>query len=136
MANSVSDWFMQQYLAFLKAENSVKSLREFSAYLGVTDKALSTWMNGRNNPSYSTAVKISQRLEDFTLLDLLNYPRPAPADVLSALPEPLRSSLVSALTEVDFELKTRGLTNDSPEAREIIKTAFSKHGFDLNVIEG
>ena len=54
-------------------------------------------------------------------------------DLLSGLPEDLRSLISTALNEARSELVKRGITTGGQEAAEIVSTAFARHGLSLNV---
>lgn len=130
--NLVTNWFITKYLDWQRSNQALNSMAEFARYLEVGDKALNTWVNGRNNPSYRKAVQISQKLNDFTLLDLLGYPRPAihsESISLESLSDELRSRLKSALLEIRETVNEKSLDPESSEAKTISEEVLKKHGF-------
>lgn len=133
---TVSNWFITKYLDWQRENQELNSMAEFARFLGVGDKALNTWMNGRNNPSYKKALIICERLDDFSLIDLLGYPRPASgvSDVpIDSLPPQLQEKLSAALEEIEQTLKTRSIQPDTPEGLEISLSVLQKFGFSVNI---
>lgn len=136
MEETASAWFITKYLDWQKENQTLNSMAEFSRFLGVGDKAMNTWVNGRNNPSYKTAIKICSRLNDYTLLDLLGYPRPESESIpLASLPPELRERLRSALLEIEATLKERSIQPDSPAGAVISASVLQKFGFIINSME-
>lgn len=132
----VTDWFVTKYLDWQKENRSISSMAEFARYLDVGDKALNTWVNGRNNPSYRKAIQIAKKLDDYSLLDILGYPRPVSSDVpFDSLPADLRDRLRAALGEIEETLKTRSIQPDSPEGSAISESVLRKFGFTVSSIE-
>ncbi|MAT45334.1 MAG: hypothetical protein CL609_23645 [Anaerolineaceae bacterium] len=128
--NPVSAWFVNKYLDWQKANETLSSMAEFARYLGVGDKALNTWVNGRNNPSYKKAVQICEKLNDFSLLEMLGYSIPeSERSPLDSLPPDFRLRLEAASAEVERVLEERGLTGESPEAESIVIEIFEHFGF-------
>ncbi len=131
-SSSASAWLIGKYLDWQRDTGALASMAEFARYLEVGDKALNTWINGRNNPSYKKAVQICKKLGDFSLLEVLGY---AQEISLSSLPPELQALLRSALLEIEQALKRAGAQADSMEALEISKTILKKHGFSIDSIE-
>ena len=70
--------------------------------------------------------------------DILNVSRPVDprSTLLSAgFPPEFVEAILAARAEFSTELSKRGITQDSPEAREIIKQAFARHGVQLTDTE-
>jgi len=132
----VTDWFVTKYLDWQKENRSINSMAEFARYLDVGDKALNTWVNGRNNPSYRKAIQIAKKLDDYSLLDILGYPRPVSSEIpFDSLPSELRERLRAALGEIEETLKTRAIQPDSPEGSAISESVLKKFGFTVSSIE-
>ncbi len=132
---TVSNWLINKYLDWQRKNQEVSSMAEFARFLGVGDKALNTWVNGRNNPSYKKALLICKTLDDYSLLDLLGYPRPALESRISSfrfLPSDLQERFISALDEIEETLKTRSIQPDSEEGREISSSVLKKFGVRFN----
>lgn len=133
--NPVSAWFVNKYLDWQKANETLSSMAEFARYLGVGDKALNTWVNGRNNPSFKKAIQICEKLNDFSLLEMLGYSMPeSDKSPLDSLPPEIRGKLISALDELEVTLRTRSIQPDSAEGVEISISVLKKHGFNINAI--
>jgi len=131
---STSTWLMNKYLDWQKERGALTPLAEFARFLEVGDKALSTWLNGRNNPSYKTAVKICKKLGDYSLLEILGYSPP----VLDPKPLPFSSlppEFIKLLEEIDLEIaktfRERGITEYSAEAESIAREIMEKYGANV-----
>lgn len=130
---SVANWFIEKYLDWQRENKELNSMAEFSRYLGVGDKALNTWVNGRNNPSYKKALQVCKKLNDYSLLKILGYQQPdySPAS-LDSLPEELRNNLERALGEIRETFKSNDIESDSSEAETLSVEILKKHGFIFN----
>lgn len=115
------------------------SLDQFADYLGISQGYLSQLMNGaRKGMGRNTALVICQKLNDYSLLDILGYARPQPDEMpvpFSALPPELQSLLRSALLEIDQALKSAGAQADSAEALRISTEILKKHGLAVESVE-
>ncbi len=65
---------------------------------------------------------------------------PKPSDPRTALleagfPAEFADNVLAARSEYSKELSEKGITQDSPEAREIVKKAFARHGIQLTDTE-
>jgi len=130
--NDSTSWLMTKYLDWQRDRGALASMAEFARYLDVGDKALNTWINGRNNPSYENALKICQKTNDFSLLDILGYSHPDSSPVqFSSLPP----EFVKLLEEIDLEIaktfRERGITEYSTEAESIAREIMEKYGANV-----
>lgn len=121
---SLKEWLTRQYLKW-QQENERISVRKWSKVLGVNYSYLNNLLTG-DNPSTSmqTAYQIGERLNDFTILEILGYPVPdAP---LIGFSDEERAIVLDLLEKVKTELA--GLSPEERESKliEIIASA----GFD------
>lgn len=134
----LSDWFEKALVKYQYEIGERVSLDEFAEYLGISQGYLSQLMNGaRKGMGRNTAIVICQKLNDYSLLDILGYTRPQPEEIpipFSSLPPELQSLLRSALLEIEQTLRTRSIQPDSPEGLEISISIMRKYGFSFNSI--
>jgi len=124
-----SSWLMSKYLDWQRDMGVLASMAEFARFLDVGEKALNTWINGRNNPSYKTVLKICKKLGDYTLLELLGYQRQSiPFDFL---PPEFLARLQSIDSEIKNTLRERAITEYSSEAEEVALEILEKYGAKL-----
>lgn len=129
----LSDWFERAYIHY-QVSNGRSSLDRFAEHIGISRGYLSQLMNGtRTTVSKNTAAAISERLDDYSLMDILGYSRPEPKPLpFSSLPP----DLVKLLEEIDREigqaLMDRGITSYTPEAERIAREILEKHGAKFN----
>lgn len=132
--NPVKTWFMNRYLDWQR-DNGRAPLKAFARFLRVSDKSLNHWMGGRNRPSYSMAVKICTQLNDYSLLDLLEFELSDVEASIDFLPSDMRERLRLALLEIGETLITRSIQPESTEAAEISTSVLKKYGFRVTEIE-
>jgi len=136
MAETIAQWLMKKYIEWITQEGSVQSQKAFADYLGIDRVVFNRYINGkRKDINYRNAMQIARRVGDYEILDILGYERPSDDDLLKDFPDELRESIVSALNDARSELVSKEITEGTSEAREIIITAFAKHGLSINVIE-
>lgn len=110
---TLKQWLEYQYLKW-QQENGRISVRKWSKILGVNYSYLNNLITG-DNPSTSmqTAYQIGERLNDFSILEVLGYPVPdAP---LVDLPDEERSAILDWLESVKKAL------DDVPEHERMAK---------------
>lgn len=131
----VAKFFEKHYLKW-QLEFGRGSVEEFAKRLNISQGYLSQLLNGtRKGVGYKTALRISEKLNDYTLLDILGYKRPDTESIpLSSLPPELRERLRVALLEIEQTFKTRSIQPDSPEGLEISVSVLKKHGFTISDI--
>lgn len=99
---TLKEWLERQYLKW-QQENGRISVRKWSKVIGVNYSYLNNLITG-DNPSTSmqTAYLIGERLNDFSILELLGYPVPdAP---LVGLAEDERNAVLAWLENVKTDL--------------------------------
>jgi len=73
---SLENWLQRKYLEWQR-DNGLGSIKAFAKFLGLSYTTLLTIFNGdRDTTSMSTAYQIGERLNDFSILELLGYPAP------------------------------------------------------------
>lgn len=96
--NTLKEWLESRYLSW-QQENGRISIRKWSKVLGISYSLLNNMMTGNNTgTTMQTAYQIGERLNDFSILELLGYPVPdAP---LTDLPEEERNAILDWLESV------------------------------------
>jgi len=128
----LSDWFEKAYLQY-QIDHGRISLDVFAAHLQISRGYLSQLLNGtKNSMGRHTAVAIAEKLNDYSLLDILGYSRPEPKPVpFSSLPP----EFIKLLEEIDLEIaktfRERGITEYSAEAESIAREIMEKYGARL-----
>ena len=103
------------------------SITGFAKIMDISPSYLSQLMNGINKGmSYEVANKICLKLNDWSLFDLLAYPKPPEAN---QLPPDFKYRLENATNEVNRIFKERNLPSDTPEAEQIAIEIFERFGF-------
>lgn len=132
----ITSWFIDHYLSWQHERHALAPMAEFARYLETSDKSLNHWANGRNKPSYTSAVKICIKLHDYSLLDLLGYDAKSVDEVsIDFLPPELRDRLRLALLDLATTSRTRSIHPDSPEAIELSVATLKRYGFTVTKIE-
>lgn len=125
----LSDWFERAFIQF-QVENGRSSLDRFADHIGISRGYLSQLLNGyKTTIAKKTAIQISERLNDYSLLDILGYARPEPKPVpFSSLPP----DFIKLLEEIDREIaktfRERGITEYSEEAEQVAREIMEKYG--------
>ncbi len=131
----LSEWFEKALIRYQFEIGERVSLDQFADYLGISQGYLSQLMNGaRKGMGRATAIVICQKLNDYSLLDILGYARPQPEEIpvpFSSLPPELQSLLRAALLEIDQALKAAGAQASSAEALRISTEILKKHGLTI-----
>lgn len=70
-----SSWFETKYLEWQIRESGRKSVDKFSTYLGVSQPAVSSWLNGHRKPTGRNVEKLAEKLGP-EIYDLLGLQRP------------------------------------------------------------
>ncbi len=131
--NDLSDWFEKKYLEW-QMQKGRASLTKFSKFLGISKGYLSQILNGETKTiGMKSALQISEKLNDSSLLDILGYSVPdfSPAG-LETLPEELRNNLSRAIGEIREIFKTRAIDSSSPEGELLSAEILKKYGFIYN----
>lgn len=115
------------------------SAARFAAELGIAPQLLNDWMNQGRIPQGEN-INLLVDYFGYEIYDVLGLRRPEPDDPRTALlaagfEVDFVDALLAAQSEVTRELANRGIENDSPEAREIIRSIFRRHGIHLTETE-
>ena len=112
-----------------QVKNGRSTVQKFADFLGIGRPYLTMLMNGkRTSVSYPTALMISERLDDYTLLDLLGYARPTPKEITyDQLPPTYAIALKESMNEINT-LVAAGLDPHTPQGEQTIIQTFEKHG--------
>ncbi len=133
----LSTWLLAQFENW-KSETD-KTLADFAAYLDVPPTSLSNWINAGSKMRIDNVSKISEKLGP-EIYDVLGLRRPDADDPRSLLlsagfPAEFADKVLAARTEYSEELSKNGIAQDSPEAREIVRKAFARHGIQITDTE-
>jgi hypothetical protein len=125
-----NDWLTQKYVEWRgDAIGRDRSIKEFADWVDVSNQLMSDWMklNGKIPKHKKTIDKLVTKFgpEVYDLLGLVQ-PDTIPLD---QIPRAVRDRLTTAVYEVNSELESRGLSNASLEAEDIVIEIFEKHGF-------
>lgn len=134
MQTNMSKWFEKKYLEW-QLEFGISNLSSFAKHIGVSQSYISQLINGtRKSLSMKTAQSICEKLNDWTLYDILGYRRDfsSTSIPLESLSDDLRSRLILALHEIRKTVNERSLDPESPEAKTISEEVLKKHGFIVN----
>lgn len=133
-------WLRHAFLifqdVFLAEHGRLPFVKEWAVVLNVNDKSLSQWMNGTRLIPQDKAYIICEKTEDYSLLEILDYPMPSSRAVpLESLPPELRERLRDALVEISETIRKRAINTESDMAAELSKDILEKYGFTVNSIE-
>lgn len=131
----LQNWFENKYLKW-QLENGRATIEDFAKYVGISKSYATLILNGqRKNVSMPTAIQIAQKLNDYTILDILGYARPSEFDYLSdeklapianlilQFPEEVRPQIRTAIAKV---LATMIEANEIPSEEETLKLMAEK----------
>lgn len=66
-----------KFLEWQQAEGGRKTVKQFAAFIGVSQSTISTWWNGDRSPEGENIQKIANKL-GIEVYDVLGLPRPDP----------------------------------------------------------
>jgi DNA-binding XRE family transcriptional regulator len=119
--------------------NTDKSWSDFADFLDVSQQTMAAWKNGylKRVPSQENINKLVLHFGPivYEILGIERPPEDRIDDLLAVLPDELHSSIKEARAEYISEFVKRGISKDSPEARQIVIEAFEKRGIKVNVTE-
>ena len=102
MNTPLGQWLTQAYLQWQLDQNGIHSQTEFAQYLGISQSFLSMLISGKRNlTDPHIADQIATRLNDFSIYDILEIPRPDPRirelqTIYNALPPDKRDDFITA----------------------------------------
>ena len=110
---SLEGWLQRKYLEW-QQKNGIASVKDFAKFLDVPYTTLMNIFTGdRESTSMNTAYQIGERLNDFSILELLGYPVPD-APLVGFTPEQ-REYVLDFLSRVKTALE--GLPPDEQDAK-------------------
>lgn len=128
----IGEYFNRNYLKWQLA-NGRASVAAFADYCFMSKGYMSGLMNGKKaNLSLALAQQIAVKLNDYELLDILDYARPDGIFIPSSLPSDLQERLRLALSEISTTIKAKSLDPDSAEAARLASEILEK--YDLATI--
>jgi len=138
---SWKDYITKKYLEWRADKLGRKgSAAAFAREINISPQLLSDWMNKGQIVSDQENINKLVEFLGYEVYDVLGLRRPDAGDPRSTLlsvgfPSEFVEAVLAARAEFSAELFKRGITQDSPEAREIIKQAFARHGVQLTDTE-
>lgn len=72
-----TQYLEMKFLEWQQQQGGRKTVKEFAAYIGVSQSAISTWWNGERQPEGESLQKIASKL-GMEVYDVLGHPRPDP----------------------------------------------------------
>ena len=110
---TLKNWLESKYLDWQRT-NGLISLRKWSNVLGISYSHLMGMISGeRTGTTMQTAYQIGNRLNDFSILEILGYP--VPDEPLADLPHAERAAILGWLESVKLALDA------VPEAERMLK---------------
>lgn len=71
------NWLMEKFKEWERTQpNGRSNYSNFARFLGISVNVYSQWRIGNNLPSYKNAVAIAEKLNDYSIMDILGYERP------------------------------------------------------------
>lgn len=126
----IADYFNRNYLKWQLA-NGRASIAAFADYCFMSKGYMSGLMNGKKtNLSMVLAYQIAVKLNDYEILDILNYARPDGIFISSSLPSDLQERLRLALGEISATIKAKSLNPESDEALKLTSEILGKFGLE------
>lgn len=123
---ALADYFESHYLKSQIAEGRM-TLTAFAAKLKFTRGYLSQLMEGqKESMSYHTALFVSVVLNDFSLLDILEYEKPDTQTLAAFMM--LSPRVRQALSEALLKISESGSEFDSPESMALITSKLNEAG--------
>jgi hypothetical protein len=112
-----------------------KSVSEFARELNVSQPVISGWLNYGSIPSTKNLRYVAEKYpEVYTVLDLPDPEMDPRTSLLNAgFPPMVVDEILALRDEYSEELDRKGITTDSPEAEQIIRAAFERHGFKYTI---
>jgi len=120
----LADYFERNYLEYQK-KHGLMSLASFSRLLKFSRSYLSQILEGtRTSMSYHTARYVADILQDYEILEILNYDLPAPEERAPFFGFP--PEIIEALKSARDKISTLGIADNSPEGKAIYNSAIEK----------
>lgn len=73
---NIREFLLEHYLDWQRREGEYKSLKEFADYLGISDKLLNHYMNGRREPGADSVGLMYQALGDERIFEITGFEKP------------------------------------------------------------
>jgi hypothetical protein len=73
---SLTSWLNRAFLDWASKEGRRKTVREFAAYIGISEIFVGKWMRGEREPRNSHVIVLANKLGD-EIYDILGWPRPS-----------------------------------------------------------
>ena len=128
------DWITRKFVDWRK--DTRRNVSDFAQYLNVSQPTVSAWINGTRGKPTSKKV-VSSLVDHFgaEVYAVLGLPLPDqdPREALLAagFPTEYVDRFLAARLDFTAELASKGIETDSPEAKQIVKDAFARHGIQL-----
>lgn len=105
-------------------------MKEIAQLMGIGYTYLHGMMNGdKSSMTMQTCYKICDFYKDYSLCDILDYPRPDDSIIAEAYPPEVWERFKAAASEIISEYRARGWDRSSPGAEVLATEIMAKHGF-------
>jgi transcriptional regulator with XRE-family HTH domain len=140
MEDKFKKWINKKIMEWV---NTGRSETQFATEIGISQATLNAWKNGtRSMPKQAKIIDklVSYFKDDEEVYELFDRPKFVSEDIRSmllssGLPDSFVDNLLAARAEYTKELSKRGISNNSSEARRIIKDALDKFGIQFTETE-
>ncbi len=127
-------WFKKAYKRWRRSQPGEEDFLAFCDLLGYPPLNVLSWLNGELIPEgpEQLAIAFNLGMDVYKTVDL---PQPDPKILeifgkFSHLKGEERSKLAFAVYEIQEYTNSRGISTNSPEFKEVIRTTFEKYGLD------
>ena len=129
-----SAWFTTEYQEWVRSQPGEEDFLAFCDLIGYSPAIVLRWLQGDSIPQDAEILSIAD-IFGTEVYSLLGQPEPDPELLkiyasFTHLTGDYRSKLAHALLEAQTEMQSKRLTATSEEAKPILKTAFTKWGFE------
>mgnify|MGYP000879224358 CR=1 FL=1 len=128
-----SDWLTEKYTSWENTQGSTQTYAKYATYLCVDAKVLVNIMLGKALPNTGDLMAISAK-EGLEVYDVLEKDRPEEGVIevfssLGTMPTDFRMRMSYAIYEAEKTVKSRNISTESDEAKQVFIEAFERWGF-------
>ena len=127
-------WFKREYKRWSRSQPGEEDFQAFCVLLGHLPAIVLSWLQGDSEPQGAELFSIAE-VFGTKVYSLLGQPEPDPEllkiyNSFSHLTGEYRGKLAQVLFEAQMEMRQKGVTANSKEAKSILDEAFKKWGFE------
>lgn len=128
-----SDWLTEKYTSWENTQGSTQTYAKYATYLCVDAKVLVNIMLGKALPNTGDLMAIAAK-EGLEVYDVLEKDRPEEGVIevfssLGTMPTDFRMRMSYAIYEAEKTVKSRNISTESDEAKQVFIEAFERWGF-------